>query len=201
MNRTSCLVVAFGALAVLAATQSCSSQDLATGRTAQAADGCGAFRYRGSANVDCRYEGRIEYGSNHSGTCLSDSQVECTFDARCEWALYQRITECVSDAPDCMSVYPPEGSTVNPSSQTFTLSPGDTLCDPPGTAAELRTYCTNRFWDVFGGLRDACNAQSDRNTGGTTCCLNCAKPIPLPENAGLDGEEFGGDTYCSGEDN
>jgi hypothetical protein len=229
MNRTTWIAAIFCGLAVLVIVQSCTPHELTSGQVTQEADGCGAWRYRGSANVDCRYRGEMRYSLNSgSGTCVNDSQVRCTYEVRCEWILAERITECVSDAPDCMTAYPPEGSIANPDPvRTFDLPAGSTLCDPPGTAQQLASFCNEMQYPQIGEFRAFCEGQTDRNMGSTTCCLNCPQPNPLPgasllgedggiggmdggiggEDGGIGGGDGGigggdaGTPQCSGEDN
>jgi hypothetical protein len=182
MTRTAWISAIFGSLAALAATQSCASQDAQTSEVGQEADGCGAGRYRGSANVDCRYQGeRVQYTTTLTGTCLGDGQIKCTFNGTCQWRV-ERITDCVTGAPDCLSVYPPEGSLSNASiERTYDLTTGSVLCDPPKPAADLAAFCdANANSTIMEALSAECAAQTDRNEGGATCCLNCPKPPPPP---------------------
>ncbi len=159
----------------------------------QHADGCGANRYRGTANIDCRYEARLDYTIpiNARGTCVGDSQIRCTYDFTCFFRIAQVITTCVDSAASqatCWSSYPPEGSPPTPQTvYTFELSTGSTLCDPPGTAQQLAQYCAVQRDAPVNNADDACRDGSDRNTGSTTCCLDCPQlPDGGPQSCGGD---------------
>lgn len=205
MRRRRWIAALVVGIAGFVAMQSCASREVLTSQVDQEADGCGAYRYRGSANIDCRYKGSLSYGYEVSGTCLNDSQIKCTYAASCTFALEQVITECVSQAPDCMSACPPEASdpTIN-TEFTNNLAPGSTLCDPPADAVTLRNYCVDypRYQNAHAAMRNECEANTDRNMCGATCCLNCPNPTPLPGPGVAEGA-FAGDGYgsCSGEDN
>ena len=203
MNRIIWIGTVLCGLAALAAAPSCAVREEQTSEVGQEADGCGAGRYRGSANVDCQYTGRA---TNHpvasSATCLGDSQIKCTFSETCQWNI-QQITTCVSGAPDCLTMYPPEGSLVNASlDQTYNLALGSTLCDPPRPAAELLSYCQSQPTQAIEPTLDAqCAAQTDRNEGSASCCLNCPKPTPLPGLAADGTAATDAISVCSAEDN
>lgn len=204
MTRTAWIAALLGNLAALAATQSCTSQEVSTSEIGQEADGCGAWRYRGTANVDCRYTGeRVPNTTTWSGTCVGDSQIKCTFNGTCQWRV-ELITTCVSGAPDCMTTYPPEGSLSNATiDRTYDLTIGSPLCDPPKPAADLNAFCEARVGnDIYSALQAECAAQTDRNEGSASCCLNCPQPAPAPGLAAAAGATTPVSTgVCSAEDN
>ncbi len=155
--------------------------------TEQAADGCGAYRYRGSGNVFCTYTGSATgtvTAQNTVGTCLNDSQLECAFNGmQCEWGSPSSATNCLGDTGNLCAAYPPEASLQNPSKYVRVLGSGDTLCDPPASAAQLAAACVsvwNDYW-VRREISEQCSDQTSSNSGGVTCCLSCANPTPLPQ--------------------
>lgn len=170
--------------------------------TEQAADGCGAYRYRGSGSVFCSYEGELKgtvTAQNVVGVCLNDSQIECSFnDLRCEWSTPSSATNCVGTTGNLCANYPPEASLWNPGKYVYSLSSGNTLCDPPPPAAQLATVCKN-LWENWSDTRAwahrQCDEQTSTNSGGVTCCLDCANPTPLPQLEPGD-ECAGGDCGC-----
>lgn len=205
MNRVTWIGAVLCALAALTAATGCAVREEQTSQVGQEADGCGAWRYRGTANVDCQYTGRpINYPFPSAAMCVGYNQIQCTFSETCDWSV-QRITDCVSDAPDCLTTYPPEGSIVDASlDHTYDLSPGSTLCDPPSPAATLIAYCQNRWTEAMRqSLNAQCTAQSDRNEGSASCCLNCPAPPPPPGLAPAGGASTAAAveiSVCSAED-
>lgn len=150
------------------------------GETEQHADGCGAFRYRGTANVECNYRGKSSLASALPiGTCLNDSQISCDFRSRCDWTV-SAVTACTDAAYMVCANLPAEASLLDPPPSVFNLWPGDTLCDPPGRDYDRSSFCENRRSAAESAAGAFCTEQTSRNTGSTTCCLDCKKPTPLP---------------------
>lgn len=195
MKQKSVLAALMSSLVTVLAVHGCASSPPpdgerqpapALGEIEQHADGCGAGRYSGSANIDCNYQGQLTGDIAATGTCLNDSQISCTFTASCQWVLSQVITACVDGgAATCQSSYPPEGSPPSYfATVTGNLKIGSTLCDPPGSAAALASYCLNQVY-VSGSATSGCASQTDRNEGSTTCCLNCPMGPPAPGRGAL----------------
>jgi hypothetical protein len=85
---------------------------------------------------------------------------------------------------------------------TFDLPVGWTLCDPPASADELKSYCIRQGATLYGQFGAYCSGQTDRNMGGTTCCLNCPTQTPQPGLAAAATDGSGDPTsVCSAEDN
>lgn len=156
----------------------------------QHADGCGAFRYRGSANLTCEYRAYFDTGSGSpaAGVCLNDHQVQCTYPLRCNFAIDKITTTCIGDTANaalCWSQYPPEAA--NPVPQqvyVVTLSAGSLICDPPESPGVLRSLC--EIEDTV-PRRDAatfCSDATSTNSGSASCCLDCPTPNSLDGGPG-----------------
>jgi hypothetical protein len=151
----------------------------------QYADGCGAFRYRGSANLTCEYRAYFDNGSGSpaAGVCLNDSQVQCTYPLRCNFAIDKITTTCVDDAANaalCWSQYPPEASDPVPQQvYVFDLFSGSRMCDPPASADFLRSFCELQNAIPRNEAGIFCRGATSTNSGSATCCLDCPTPRPL----------------------
>jgi hypothetical protein len=204
MTRRIYAATIIGGIAALAALQSCTARTETIDEIDQHAGGCGAFRYPGPASMDCHYKAKwTQVGTAYAtGTCLNDSQVACTIMERsCAFTVDEAatVTECADKPTACFSIAPPEASIVDPNPLTVDLPPGSTLCDsdPPAAANQLAKFCEDNFY--FGArivqkYDAACEAQTDRNISGGTCCLPCPNPTPLPGGNALAAGELGGPT-------
>lgn len=180
--------IAAATLALIAHACSTPAEPLAsTDEVEQHADGCGAYRYRGAANVTCDYRGRPNGPDENQtvGTCINDSELSCSFGITCTWDSPSVGTVC-SDSSGACDNYPPEASIFDPPALTFRLDPGSTLCDPPAAAKALTEECWK--WRYVAGQMawQICQEQTSRNSGSVTCCQPCANPTPLPGMAAGD---------------
>jgi len=172
-------------------------EPLPTAALEQHADGCGAFRYRDPANITCDYVAYFDYDTAYpsAGACLNDSQVQCTYPMQCKFTIDRITTACVDDRANaalCWSQYPPEASDPIPQQvYVFDLVSGSHLCEPPANAAALRAYCDDHNTTPRNDAYNFCRVQTSRNSGGTTCCQNCATPHPLDGGLGVRSETCG----------
>ncbi len=179
----------------LATAASCAGEDRnaaalaaeSTSEVEQHADGCGAFRYRGSSNLSCSYKGRIiTHGDAVKGTCVNANRISCTYDLVCDFIVESVSTSCTDDREGlCFRLAPPEASDPVPQSvYVFPLEVGDKMCDPPGgqtpNAQTLKDYCQDhsRRAPAYYAARDFCEASTSYNSSGASCCLNCPSPLP-----------------------
>jgi hypothetical protein len=177
------------------------------GTTQQDEDGCGAGLYLGTTALFCDYGGYVANPpTTFSGSCNGDGQVVCTFsnpNGICGYRLNDSSSGTADKCYDasvrdyCAAFGGTGTSITDPSSYTITLTTGDTTCDPPGSADQLSTFCSNAYAKGYpqgygsfnGAVERACGRVATAALVEIDCCM--AKPT----DAGTGGTGYGGGTY------